>query len=83
MYFQHDSFGCPVDWLYTAGVPCDGQSSIQFDGTMTNVQITDSAFAEGVGSVGWGCYAGTCDWSTDVFANNELLAQSKTPPPLP
>jgi len=83
--FDHDSFGCPVNWLYQNNNPlaCDGQSSVQFDGTFPGVSITNSAFSEGVGANGWGCYAGTCDYSQDTFSNNELLAQSTTAAPLP
>lgn len=55
--FDHDSFGCPVNWLYQNVNPlaCDGQSSIQFDGTFPGITVSNSAFAEG--GVGWGCYA--------------------------
>src|SRR5262249_38497975 len=55
--FSANSFGCPVDWLYN-GAPCDGQSSIQFDGTFPGITISNNAFADGVGwwGQGWGCY---------------------------
>jgi hypothetical protein len=76
--FANDSFGCPVDWLYN-GAGCDGQASIQFDGTFPGVSITGSKFAGG----DYGCYAGTCDYSNDVFSGNTSLAPSVSAPPLP
>jgi len=65
--FDSNSFGCPVDWLYN-GAGCDGQSSIQFDGTFPGVTITGNTLADGNG--GWGCYRTPCDFSGDTFENN-------------
>jgi hypothetical protein len=79
--FDRDSFGCPVAWLYQ-GAGCDGQSSIQFDGTFANVTIKNSAFAEG-GNAGWGCYVGTCDYSQDTFSGNTFSAPAVTAAALP
>jgi hypothetical protein len=65
--FDRDSFGCPVTWLYQ-GAGCDGQSSIQFDGTFPAITIQNSVFTEA--APGWGCYVGTCDFAGDTFSNN-------------
>lgn len=78
--FDHDSFSCPADWLYN-GPRCDGQSSIQFDGTF-QVTVQNTAFAEG-GQAGWGCYAGTCDFSKDTFTGNKFGPPALQAPPLP
>ena len=76
--FDRDSFGCPVAWLYQ-GAGCDGQSSIQFDGTFPGITVKNSAFAEG-GSTGWGCYVGTCDYSQDTFSGNTFSAPAVMAP---
>ena len=76
--FTNNSFGCPVDWL-SSEAPCDGQSSIQFDGTFPGITITNNVFA---GSA-YGCYAGNCDYSNDTIAGNIVLAPSTTAPSLP
>lgn len=79
--FDRDSFGCPVTWLYQ-GAGCDNQSSIQFDGTFPTITVKNSTFAEG-GNAGWGCYAGTCDYSQDSFTGNTFAAPTVTAAALP
>lgn len=80
--FDHDAFSCPADWLYNPR-GCDGQSSIQFDGTFPTVTISNTAFAEG-GNAGWGCYVPPCDFSKNVFGPGNLFGPpSLTAPPIP
>lgn len=75
--FDHDSFGCAADWLYN-GAGCDGQASIQFDGTYPGVTISNTAYAGGL----YGCYAGVCDYSNDTFTGNVGYAAAIPAPPL-
>jgi hypothetical protein len=81
--FDHDSFGCPVNWLYQNNNPlaCDGQTSIQLDGTFPGITIQNSAFAEP--APGYECVVDPCDTSGDSYTDNTNLAQSPTAPPLP
>jgi hypothetical protein len=78
--FDHDSFGCPVNWLYQGG-GCDGQTSIQLDGTFPGITIQNSAFAEP--PPGYECVVGPCDTTGDTYTNNTSVTQSPTAPPLP
>ena len=82
--FDHNSFGCPVEWLDEKGEnTCDGQAAIQFDydpaGQFT---LTNNVAANGTSGL-YGCYVGSCGgFGSLIQSGNVNLDASPVAPPL-